>query len=328
MNLHDRRDLRDDEGVVLAVDLGGTKVEAALVAPGGRIIGESASRRATGAEQERDDIAAAIVGVVEHALQAVPNGFVVRAVGIGSAGPVNRSTGSISPVNLPSLHEFPIRDLIAAHVPSVPVRLALDGTCIALAEHRLGAAAGARNSLSMVISTGIGGGFVIDGRVVHGATGNAGHIGQMRIDRGRGADPHDGTLESIASGTRTVAWARAQGWRGSTGEELADAYTAGDRIARDAVVRSAEAVGDAIANAATLLDLDVVVLAGGFVNVAVDYVAMARDRAREAAVLPYARTVSVVGTGLGGNGPVLGAALLGILDDTASSIARSEERRW
>lgn len=314
----------DDADVVLAIDIGGTKVSAALVAPEGRIIEGSKARRATGRDLNREGFTAVIDDLIRETLQSLPVGRSIRAVGIGSAGPVERSAGCVSPINLPALKAFPIRDVVAARVPGVPVRLALDGTCIALAEHRLGAARGARNSLSMVVSTGIGGGFVIEGRVAHGSTGNAGHIGQTRIEPWEGGDPHHGTLEAIASGPNTVAWARARGWHGSSGEDLAIDYSAGDRIAREAVTRSARAVGQAIANACTLLDLDVVVLAGGFVDVAEEYTAIAQDHAREVALLPYAREALVIGTGLDGDGPILGAGLVGLLDEGQS---HDESRR-
>ena len=118
----------------------------------------------------------------------------------------------------------------------MPVRLALDGTCIALAEHWRGAAAGSRNALAMVVSTGVGGGLIVDGAPVRGFSGNAGHIGQLRLRaRAEGAAVTDGTLESIASGPHTVAWARAQGWSGETGEQLAHAYAAADPVAVAAV---------------------------------------------------------------------------------------------
>ena len=187
------------------------------------------------------------------------------------------------------------------------MRLALDGACIALAEHWQGAAVGTRNALAMVVSTGVGGGLIIGGASVTGISGNAGHIGQLRLrERAAGAPATDGTLEALASGPSTVAWARAQGWSGSTGEELAGAYAAGDPIAVAAVRRSAGAVGEAIANVATLLDLEVAVIAGGFVQVAVDYLDLVRASAKEAAVFDYARRVRVAASGLDGDGPLIG----------------------
>ena len=120
------------------------------------------------------------------------------------------------------------------------------------------------------------------------------------------------TLEAVAAGPGTVAWARTQGWEGATGLDLAASYRAGDEIARAAVSRSATAVGQAIAAAATLCDLEAVAIAGGFSQVADDYVDQVRVAAEAAAVHAYARRCRIVGSGLDGDGPLLGAAALAL----------------
>lgn len=293
---------------VLAVDVGGTKVEAALVDRDGRVDEGSVRRAPTGRSSSREDIEHAVREVVTGALAA---GDGVAGVGIGSAGPVDLVAGTVSPLNLPAAAGLPITAIVGALVPDVPVRLALDGTCIALAEHAFGAARGAGTVLAMVVSTGVGGGIVIDGMPVTGRTGNAGHIGQLRLrERTPGAAVTDGTVEELAAGPATVAWAQQQGWVGDAGEDLAAAYAVGDPVAVAAVQRSAEAVGTAIANVSTLLDLDVAVIAGGFAAVAPDYIDRVQAAASESAVLAYARRVRVVPSGLGGRGPLIGAASL------------------
>ena len=297
--------------LALAIDLGGTKVDAALVDAGGTVIGGTVHRAPTGRDAAREDVAEAIRRVASSALADVRSSDSLIGVGIGSAGPVDLAHGAIAPLNLPAVAGLPIVALVEELRPDVPVRLALDGACIALAEHWRGAAVGTRNALAMVVSTGIGGGLIIDGAPVRGISGNAGHIGQLRLrERAAGAPVTDGTLEALASGPSTVSWARAQGWSGSTGEELAAAYAAGDPIPIAAVRRSAGAVGEAIANVATLLDLEIAVIAGGFVQVAADYLDLVQASATEAAVFDYARRVRVAASGLGGDGPLIGAAAL------------------
>ena len=128
----------------------------------------------------------------------------------------------------------------------------------------------------------------------------------MRID----GDAAASTVEQLASGTHIVAWARAQGWGGSTGEELADAYRRGDALARAAVARSAHAIGVGLANAATLLDLELAVVGGGFSFVAEDFTAQIEASVRAAAVNGYAARLRVVRAGLGGDAPLIGAAAL------------------
>lgn len=297
--------------VALALDLGGTKVDAALVDTDGVVVPGTAHRAPTGRDAARDDLADAVAGVAARALAHVGAGDRLIGIGIGSAGPIDREAGTISPLNLPVLEELPIVSLVGAVRADVPVRLALDGTCIALAEQWRGAAVGARNALAMVVSTGVGGGLIIDGAPVTGASGNAGHIGQLRLrERAPGTPATDGTLEALAAGPAAVAWARAQGWAGSSGEEIASGYAAGDPLAIAAVRRSAQAVGEAIADVATLLDIEVAVVAGGFARVAPDYLDLVRTAAREAAVFPYARRVRIEPSGLDGDGPLIGAGAL------------------
>lgn len=303
--------------MILAVDLGGTKVEAALVDSDGRVRSGSRARRATGVDIDAATLGARVGEVVDAALSTLPAGATLRGAGIGSAGPVSLDEGVTQPINLPGIGRFPIRDVVANALhrthPGLPVRLRHDGACIALAERWAGASRGHASSIALVVSTGVGGGLIIDGHPVAGKTGNAGHIGQMRV----ALDPADGggrILEDVASGPSTVLWAQAQGWHGATGEELARDAAAGDPIARAAGVRSARAVGSVLADVATLLDLDIAVIGGGFVNVVPDYAVLAEAALRERAVLGYARAAHVVRSPLGGDGPLIGAAALIALD--------------
>lgn len=296
--------------LALAIDLGGTKVEAALVDADGRILPGSRTREATGAAAATD------LAVLERALTAViarcathPDWGSVTAAGIGSAGPVDLAAGTISPVNLPAAHGFPLVDLVRRASGLDAVTLRLDGTCIALAELWLGAARGSGNAIVFVVSTGVGGGIVSGGRLLAGASGNAGHLGQVVVTAIDG-DPADSTVERLASGPHVVAWARSQGWAGRTGEDLAAAYAAGDELARAAVARSAQAIGVGLTDAATLLDLDLAVVGGGFSFVADDFPAQIQAAARAAAVNPYAADLRVVRAALGGDAPLIGAAAL------------------
>lgn len=292
----------------LAVDIGGTKVEAALIDATGVVLEGSRHRRPTGREATRDQLTAAIRDAATAAVES-GSGIEILGAGAGSAGPVDTTAGTTSPLNLPNGAGLDVVGILRGVVPDVPVRLALDGACLMMAEHWLGAARGVRNALAMVVSTGVGGGLLLDGRVVSGGTGNAGHIGQIRL-REPGADVLDGTLESLAAGPPTVAWARSQDWVGSTGEDLAASYAEGDPIAVAAVRRSASAVGEGIASTAALLDLEVAVIAGGFVNVAPDYFDLVRESVARHAPLPHAATVRVLPSPLDGRAPLLGAAYL------------------
>jgi glucokinase len=287
---------------VLAVDFGGTKVEAALVDDGVLVPG-TRSRRPTGPTASAADLDDAVRAVIVEARGDVE----VTRVGIGSAGPVDTVRGLASPLNVPAWRDHPLRDVVAAAVPGAAVALAIDGLAITLAEARYGAGRGSANVLGMVVSTGVGGGLVLDGRGVRGASGNAGHIGHVQVAGYDDPCPcgRQGCLEAVASGPSSVRWARAQGWDGLTGEDLA---ASGDPRARAAIERSARAVGLAVASASALVDLDVVAIGGGFSHSAPDYLDLVRAAADEG--FGFVRATRILPAGLGGDAPLIGAALI------------------
>lgn len=298
----------EDRRVALAVDVGGTKLEAALVRADGTVVDGTRSRRPTGPVASFDSLRTAIDEVVRHAVAGLGTEDELVGAGIGSAGPVDREQGTIVPVNMPGARGFDLRGAVrdaaatAAGTP-VPTVLAHDGGCLALAESWLGATRGAAASLSIVVSTGVGGGFVVAGRYLPGSSGNAGHLGQVH------ATP-ELTVEQVASGPASVAWARDQGWTGQQGEDLARDAAAGDATARAAIERSARTVGAALADASTLVDLEVVAIGGGFSRVSEDYIDLVQAALAETAQHDYSRRTRVVRSGLGDEGPLIGAAAL------------------
>ena len=301
--------------LALAVDFGGTKVEAALVDADGRLVPDSRFRRPTGRTATVADLEASVGGVVRDALAALPGGAEIVGVGIGCAGPIDRRLGLVSPLNVPDWRDYPLRDYIGSVVASlgldVPVTLEMDGVAITMAEHWVGAAQGVDNVMGMVVSTGIGGGLIVGGRVITGPTGNAGHIGHVEVGEivGENTFGNPSALEAIASGPHTVAWARSQGFTGSTGEELAAAYAAGDEVAVRAIARTGEAVGRAIASATALLDLELVAIGGGFSHSTPDLF----DHMRAVIdhhYFPFVRKVRIVPSALSSEGPLIGAAAL------------------
>ena len=308
--------------LAIAIDIGGTKVEAALVDEHGTVLPSSRHRFPTGRGQSAEELAESVRSAIRGVLalltgrDAAFDPAQVRGVGIGAAGPINLGAGRVSPLNLPVWRDYPLRQLVADTVhpvlPGIPVTLRMDGLCITLAEHWVGAGQGYDNVMGMIVSTGVGGGLVLGGQTVPGPSGNAGHIGHVEIGG------HDdlchcgglGCLEAVASGPRTVEWANAQGWNGSTGEELAAAVSAGDPIAVRAVERAGRAVGRAIASAASLVDLDVVAIGGGFSHVSPLLFEHARAAVAERVEFGYVTRVLIVPSGLSGDGPLIGAAAL------------------
>lgn len=298
---------------VLAVDFGGTKVEAALIDAEGVVLPGSRFRSPTGARASSAELATAVGTVVDQTLRAMPDACALTGIGVGSAGPIDLEKGLVSPVNLTVWRDFPLRDLVADAAAEAghpaPAVLRLDGLCITLAETWVGAARGFAGVLGMIVSTGIGGGLVLGGRVASGASGNAGHLGQVEVPGFTEADAPC-TLEDIASGPKTVAWARSKGWTGTSGEELSAAYAAGDAIAVAAVNRSGTAIGRVIASVSTLLDLEIVVIGGGFARVSPDLFDIIRTSIDRFARFDYTRRVRLAPTGLDTDGPLIGAAAL------------------
>ena len=301
-----------DSPLALAIDLGGTKVEAALVDASGTLLPASRFRSPTGRASSSDELAASVTSVVVSALAALPAGAELVGAGMGSAGPIEVQQGLVSPLNLPAWREYPLRDLVVSLVPDVPVVLRMDGQCIALAEHWVGAGQGCDNLMGMIVSTGIGGGLLLGGAVIPGPTGNAGHIGHVEV--GGFEDICDcggiGCVEGIASGPKTVAWANRQGWVGSTGEELSAAYAAGDEIAIAAVARSGRAIGQAIASATALVDLDLIAIGGGFSHVTPDIFGYINAAIQERVQFGFVTKAVAVPSALSGDGPLIGSAAL------------------
>ncbi|NUP53456.1 MAG: ROK family protein [Catenulispora sp.] len=316
----------------MAVDIGGTKIAAALVADDGRILRRSSVPTPGG--RDADLVADAVLGALADLDATDRITHRVAAVGIGSAGPLDVTAGTVSPVNIPAWRAYPIVELLRTAVPGVPVALAGDGQCMALGEYWQGGAE-VRALLGMVVSTGVGGGVVLDGRVQTGPTGSAGHIGHLTVDPDGPRCPCGGRgcVEVYASGPSMVRWAREQGWTpgssagvaGADGAGLAAHARAGNPVARAAFDRGARAVAAAIVCAAALVELDEVVLGGGVVNGAADLL-LEPIRTGLAAIagLEFIRRVRIRASTLGAEAGLLGAAALGLAATTPSP-ARSRE---
>src|SRR5579859_2709654 len=162
---------------VLAVDVGGTKIAVGLVEPGGRLASWAHTQTPRGMEAEQLwrtlDVLCTRLLAEQHVV--APEGL--AGVGCGCGGPLEWPAGRVSPLNIPAWRSFPLRDRLKERFPGRPVRLHNDAICMTAGEHWRGAGRGRRNVLGMVVSTGVGGGLVLDGRLINGATGNAGHIG-------------------------------------------------------------------------------------------------------------------------------------------------------
>lgn len=299
----------------LALDIGGTKIAAALVDSGGKVV--YTAIRPTPVTTVPDDVWAVVDAAIADALGAAD--AAVTAVGIASAGPIDLRSGSVSPINIGSWDRFPLRDRVAAAVPGVPVVLAGDGVCMALGEHWIGAGktAGpdARFLLGMVVSTGVGGGLVLDGVPYSGRTGNAGHVGHVVVEldgRPCTCGGH-GCVETVASGPWMVRWARENGWSAppdAGASDLAAAAAAADPVAQRAFHRGANALAAMIASVGAVCDLDLVVIGGGVARSGPLLFDPLRSRLADYAGLDFLSGLRVVPGELGGAAGLIGAARL------------------
>jgi glucokinase len=284
----------EDSALALAVDVGGTKLAAALVSPTGEVVARAQTPTPRGDDVTADTLFDALAAVVA----GVGGNGDVDVCGVGCGGPMSADGARVSPLNIPAWRSFPLRARLA-ELTGVPVFVDNDAKALALGEGWVGAARGQRNFLAMVVSTGVGGGIVLDGRLLDGEAGNAGHVGHVIVEPdgrtcGCGAR---GCLEAEASGTAIAA---------ITGSPPAEADA-------EVVERTGTLVGRAVASVVALLDLPLAVVAG---SVALGFGApffVAAQRELDArARLDFCRGARIVPAGLGDAGPLVGAAAVGL----------------
>ncbi|SDS90368.1 glucokinase [Friedmanniella luteola] len=298
---------------VLAVDIGGTKIAVALVDDQGAL--GASTVRPTPRSDDADEVFSPAAEAIRAVLADRPAGAPLR-VGIGSAGPVDTPAGTISPVNIGAWRGFPVVARVAAVVEEVTgespvVGLAGDGHCFALGEHWLGAARDVDTMVGLVLSTGVGGGAVIDNRLFAGSTGNAVHLGHISVNAWgpRCVCGCHGCTEMYARGPAMVAAAQERGWVGEDAKALTADARAGDPVAQEVIEIGMRALAAGIATTATELDVRTFVVGGGVSKAGEVVFEPLRRHLRAFAVLDYVRDLEVRPAVLE-NAGLLGAAAL------------------
>lgn len=284
--------------VVLAIDIGGTKMAVGLMTMAGELI--DIEREAVNHNLDAEGVWKQLVGLIDAQLERATEHHEVRpvVVGVGAAGPVTPNCESVSPLNIRSWRGFPLRERLRRQT-GLPVYGDLDAKALALAEGWVGAAQGRSNFMAMVVSTGVGGGIVIDGQLLDGATGNAGHIGHVIVEpNGRrcvcGAR---GCLEAEASGPAIEA---------ITGRSPTEPTY-------DIMVRTGRLVGRGVASVCNALDLDFVVVGGSVaLGFGATFFNAAQDSLSEHCRLSFTRGVRITPARLGDRGPLIGAGAVGM----------------
>ncbi|MFF1957288.1 ROK family protein [Streptomyces sp. NPDC058220] len=313
---------------VAALDIGGTKIAGALVDGGGRILVRA--QRPTPAREDGETVMRAVEEVLAD-LSASPLWASVTAIGIGSAGPVDASAGTVSPVNVAGWRGFPLVERVRLATGGLPVTLVGDGVAMTAAEHWQGAARGYDNALCMVVSTGVGGGLVLNGKLRPGPTGNSGHIGHISVDLDGDLCPCGGRgcVERIASGPNIARRALEGGWRpGPDGDTSAAAVAAAARAGHPVAIasfdRAAQALAAGIAATATLVEIGIAVVGGGVANAGEVLFAPLRRSLRDYATLSFVRQLKVAPALTGMDAGLVGAAAaaaLGHRNEAAATVS-------
>jgi glucokinase len=248
--------------LALGVDVGGTKIAIALV--DGKL-GVSERIDVPSSATDGFELWGRIADATKEILSKADREIV--GIGIGSAGPIYPSAGTVSPVNIPAWRDFPLvkcfRDVFQIE------RIALHGDAMALAhaEHKVGAGVGSRNMLGIVVSTGIGGGLILDNNLFEGETGNTSYFGHSSIsfEGKRCACGRTGCVEAYASGPNMVALAKELGWQGASDSfiDVAAAARSGDAAALQAIESGSKALAVGLVNFVGSLDIGHIVIGGG-----------------------------------------------------------------
>ncbi|GAA1423652.1 ROK family protein [Streptomyces thermospinosisporus] len=296
---------------VIALDVGGTGMKAALVGAGGELLHRA--RRATGRERGPDAVVADILDFAAElrAHGADRFGMPASAAGVAVPGIIDDARGvAVYSANL-GWRDVPLRALLGERLGGVPVALGHDVRTGGLAEGRIGAGRGADRFLFVPLGTGIAGAIGIDGRVEAGAHGFAGEIGHIVVRPEGAACPcgQRGCLERYASAAAvSEAWAAACGDPGADAADCAKAVGAGDPRARAVWQEAVDALADGLLTALTLLDPRTVIVGGGLAEAGETLFTPLREAVRRR--ITFQKLPSLVPAALGDTAGCLGAGLL------------------
>jgi len=309
---------------VLAVDLGGTKILAALI-HNGKILNKYYVP-ANGSEGPQAVINRIFESIDRVLAQACLSLSRIRGISIAAAGAIDAKNGiiTLSP-SLPGWRNIPLVKMVREKYP-VDIFIIHDANASALGEHSYGAGRGTRDMIFLTVSTGIGGGIIINNKQYDGAAGAAGEIGHMTIDiNGPKCNcGSNGCLEAMASGTAMAAAAKSRLLSGEksrlmemvngsieavTAKEIGAAAAEGDRLSIEVINRTAIYLGVGLANLVNIFNPEMLVIGGGVSNLGELLLAPARKVVLERAFAFPAQMCKIVRAELGDDSGVVGAAV-------------------
>lgn len=312
-----------NDALILGIDLGGTKIRSMSFDAKLNVIGED--YRETQADEGLD----AVIRRMADSARAAALGRPIRAAGISTPGPSKPLEGIVTePPNLPGWRDVPLAKLISEAL-GVPAWLENDANAAALAEHRLGAGKDLHHVILVAAGTGIGGGLIVDGRLVHGASGGAGEVGHMIVEP-EGAIcgcGRRGCLEAMASGV-ALGRAAAEIVRANPGGILAklaaaadeepdaklmgEAADAGDAESDEAIRQAGRYLGAGLTNLVNIFNPQMIVIGGSLRRFGDRYVGEAKRVVERDAFAQHFADVRIVEAELGDESPAIGAALVAL----------------
>ncbi|MBI2858348.1 MAG: ROK family protein [Chloroflexi bacterium] len=305
-------------GLVLSIDIGGSKILAALVDRWGKVLARDLQQTDAGHSHLK------VLDQIEQAAARVFKQGKAQTIAIAAAGAIDTENGvvTISP-NLPRWRNVPLKGLVE-HRLGMKTLVLNDASAAALGEHSFGAGVGTRDMVFITVSTGVGGGIIIDGKLYQGANGAAGEIGHVVIDAGgpKCGCGNYGCLESLASGSAIARDATERISLGTsssiprytedghtiTAIAVAEAARNGDPLANEIVSRAARYLGMGLVSIVNMLNPEMVVIGGGVAQMGEMLLGPARSLMKEKAFKLAADHVEVVQAKLGADAGIVGAA--------------------
>lgn len=311
-----------DKKYVVGVDLGGTKIYTALVDLDGNMIKEQTVE--TLVQEGEQAVANRIMNTIEYVIEGIDKSL-IKAIGIGSPGPLDVKNGIIvENSNLP-FKNFEIVKVIKEKF-ELPTYLDNDANVATLGEFMFGAGKGSENMVYITVSTGVGGGAVLNGRLYRGSTGNALEVGHMTVstEGPRCGCGNVGCAESFASGTAIGKRAKEavttnvrtalKNYDNVTAKEVFIEAASGDRVAQEILNTALVYLGITVGNVISNFDPEKVVLGGGVINGGEIVLETVKREVEARCLKPFVENCSIEKAVLGGKAGVLGAAALAITE--------------
>lgn len=309
--------------LVVGVDLGGTQIRAVLADAHGKFLRRM--RTETLAAEGKEAVLARIVTAIREVADGVE--CRIAGVGIGAPGPIDSRNGLVStPPNLPGWRDVPLGHIVTS-ATGFPTFLANDANAAALGEFTYGSGKHINHLVYITVSTGVGGGIVVGGKVLEGAYGAGGEVGHMVIEAGGPRCPCGGRghLEALIAGpalARQAAKALEDGRRSAikciaprygpaiTARSVTEAAMQGDELARELLTTAGRRLGYAIANLVHVFNPEMVAIGGGVSNAGELLLRPARNVADEELMPVFKEGLEIVPVSLGADAGLYGAAAL------------------